>query len=72
MTTNRLAKSDKSQSIKSGRRASEWAASARERNLTAIAEAWDKADREGWDDEHYDPNRTAEIKAKLAAELARK
>lgn len=53
-TDNRLSKSGGS-SIRSGKTALQWAQIARERGDLVGAVAWEKAHREGWDDEHFDP-----------------
>jgi hypothetical protein len=55
MTANPLKAVTEAFPYQSGLRAAEWARRARAQGLTAQAEAWEKADREGWDDTHYDP-----------------
>ena len=56
MTTNRLAQTASTGSlVRSGKTALQWAQIARDRNDAAGAAAWEKAHREGWDDEHFDP-----------------
>jgi hypothetical protein len=65
MTTNRLNKSAPANSnFASGYRASEWADMARDRGHTEAAKAWEKVDREGWDDLHFSPERRAELARK--------
>ena len=53
-TENRLARSQTS-TVRSGRTAREWAQIARDNGDLDGAVAWEKADREGWDELHFDP-----------------
>jgi len=71
MTTNRLSSPASSGNFVSAYRACEWAAMARARGYLQAADAWDRADREGWDELHYSPERLREITEK-AAEQRRK
>lgn len=65
MTTNRLVGGNKSTIGRSVYRASEWAAMARAKGMNSNAEEWDKAAREGWDDDHYDSLKAAERHEKI-------
>lgn len=58
---------DNAKPFKSVFRAMEWAESARERGLDANVKAWKRAHDEGWDDEHYDPDKAAKYHADIAA-----
>jgi hypothetical protein len=55
MTTNRLS-GGKGGNFVSSSSARQWAQMARDKGHMDAAVAWERADREGWDDEHYDPN----------------
>lgn len=68
MTRNPLNGGNTEAPYQSGLRASEWARRARSEGLNAQAEAWEKADREGWDDIHFDP---LKLERDIAAEKAK-
>jgi hypothetical protein len=46
---------------KSGYHAWEWAMIARSRGHVEAAKAWEQADRDGWDDEHFSEERRAQL-----------
>lgn len=68
MSTNPLKKA--AEPRKSIFRAAELARMAEERGLYATAKLWWKADREGWDDEHYDYAAAAAYKQRIADKRA--
>lgn len=54
-TENRLSRAQGGSTVRTGKTAREWAQIARDNGDLESAAAWEKAEREGWDDMHFDP-----------------
>jgi hypothetical protein len=65
MTTNRLSKGSGGTAHRSAYHASEWARAARSKGDAKASKAWEEADAEGWDYEHFDQSMREDLIDKL-------
>jgi hypothetical protein len=65
MTTNRLSKGSGGATHRSAYHASEWARAARAKGDAKASKAWEEADAEGWDYEHFDQSMREDLIDKL-------
>lgn len=70
MTTDRLSKPT-SAGFVSAYTADEWAQMARDKGHKSLAEAWEKAEREGWDAQHFSQTRRDQLEEKYPGAFKR-
>lgn len=61
MTTDRLSRSSARKPGVSGFTSAEWAQMARDAGNRKLADAWEQAEREGWDEQHFSQTRRDEL-----------